>query len=166
MNRYLAIGIVMAVPIVTGCENRFSAVNDFYSKNVSFAEQKVAIKTYDSKQKWYILAYGNTRGVAPLMLATVIAEDGKRVLDVVEQDLSDGNPDLHYLSAVALFGEIQDSKTYDICGDAPLYGRLKGYAEDIDSPDIRQGYLQSLAEMCVSEDSKGEPLSSGEAAVP
>jgi hypothetical protein len=164
MKRYLAIVMAMTLPVLAGCDDRFAAVNEFYSKNVTFDDQKTAIKKYDAKQKWHIFVYGAARGEDyAILLAPTVAEDGKAVLDAAEDDLTNGNPELHYLSANLLFTSIQESKTYDICGDAPLYARLQGYAEDIRSLNIKGTYLHALEELCAPV--KGEGVSVSEATI-
>ena len=150
MKRYMAIGAAIVLTGLTGCDDRLAVVNDFYRKNTSLDAQKAAIKAYNSEEKWHIFAYGAARGEENAnLLALTVANDGKSVIDAVEDDFRNGNPDLHYLSANLLFVAIQEGKHYDICGDAPLRSRMEGYAEEINDPHIKDSYLHSLEELCV-----------------
>lgn len=153
MKTYLVIGAAIALTGLGGCDNRLDVVNDFYSKHTSLEAQKTAIRTYTPEEKWHIFAYGSERGEAhAILLALTIAEDGKSIIDAMEQDFSNGNPDLHYLSAPLLLIAIRDGKFYDVCGDAALLGRLDGYAEDISDLHIRYNYQGSLHHLCAPDE--------------
>lgn len=153
MKTYLVIGAAVGLMGLGGCDNRLDVVNDFYSKHTSLEAQRAAIKGYTPEEKWHIFAYGTARGEGyALGLGETIAEDGKTIIDVVENDLGNGNPDLHYLAVAYLFGRIVEDKRYDVCGDKALLGRMEGYAEDIGDPHIKHSYQSSFYELCVPDE--------------